>query len=84
MDFAIWSHNYEDKLLKKFLGNKIVNVYSTLGLVKEAFVLRLLSQDFSFDIFLIYKLNETHQWNGYQGNRQLFRCDNFFLLVFFH
>ena len=46
----------------------------TLGLKNEGFELRLLnSLGFTFDLFLMYKLNETYQWHGYQGNRQLYR-----------
>jgi hypothetical protein len=46
----------------------------SLGLIREAFELRLLStSEFTIDIFLIYKINATYQWNGYQGNRNLYR-----------
>jgi hypothetical protein len=75
----MWNDHYENKILEKFRGNNFTSLILTLGLVKEAFELRLQSINkqrthrFSFDIFLIYKLNETYQWNGYQGNRQLFR-----------
>ena len=69
----MWDYDYENKILQKFRGNINATVVSTLGLVKEAFELRITSNNFMFDIFLVYKSNETHQWNGYQGNRQLFR-----------
>ncbi len=46
----------------------------TLGLKNEGFELRLLnSLGFTFDLFLIYKLNDTYQWHGYQGNRFYYR-----------
>ena len=69
----MWNYDYEDKILETLRGNKILHVYSTLGLIREAFELRTISKGFTFDIFLVYKLNETYQWNGYQGNRRLYR-----------
>lgn len=34
-DLAIWAHEYDDRIKKKFLGNKIVRVWGTLGLVNN-------------------------------------------------
>lgn len=54
----------------------------TLGLKKEAFELRLLTlHKYTIDIFLVYKMNDTYQWNGYQSLRKLFRYDCFVNLV---
>ena len=33
VDLAIWAHEYDKKIKKHFLGNKIVRVWGTLGLV---------------------------------------------------
>jgi hypothetical protein len=73
-DLAIWDHEYEDKIANAFKGNKNALLVQTLGLKREAFELRLFtSLKFTVDIFLMYKINETYQWNGYQGQRKLFR-----------
>jgi hypothetical protein len=69
----MWNYDYDDRILEKFRGNEILYLYQTLGLIREAYELRTIYSRFTFDIFLVYKLNETYQWNGYQGNRQLFR-----------
>ena len=69
----MWDYDYEDKILQKFRGNQFARLLLKLGLVREAFELRIRSYGFMFDIFIVYKSNATHQWNGYQGNRQLFR-----------
>ncbi len=71
---AIWDHEYEDKIANAFKGNKNALLAQTLGLKREAFELRLFtSLKFTVDIFLMYKINETFQWNGYQGQRKLYR-----------
>jgi hypothetical protein len=46
----------------------------TLGIPKEGFELRLLTHDgYTIDLFLMYKIDEKLQWNGYQGNRVLYK-----------
>ena len=61
----------------------------SLGLKKEAFELRLITRlGFTVDIFLIYKMNNTseYQWNGYQGGKKLYRFHikhNFVFFKFF-
>ena len=70
---AIWSHEYEVKIKKHFLGNKIVRVWGTLGLVNDSYEFRMYNDKFTFDMFLVYKTNSTHQWCGYQVNRDKFK-----------
>ena len=70
----MWDYEYEDKILQKFRGNKNAKLAMTLGLLKQGFELRLISSlSYTIDIFLMYKINTTYQWNGYQGNRVLYR-----------
>jgi hypothetical protein len=46
----------------------------TLGIPKEGFELRLLTDDgYTIDLFLMYKIDDELQWNGYQGNRVLYK-----------
>ena len=73
VDIAIWAHEYENKIKKHFLGNKIVRVWGTLGLVNDSYEFRLFNDKFTFDMFLVYKINDTHQWCGYQVKRYKFR-----------
>ena len=72
----MWAHDYDDVIGKKFKGNKKAMLGLTLGLKKEAFELRLISFSYTVDIFLVYKLNDEFQWNGYQGMRKLYRYLN--------
>ena len=73
---AMWNYDYDDKLASKFRGNKNVMLVLRLGILKEAFELRLLSQfGIAIDISLIYSVNETFQCNGYLVERQMFRFE---------
>ncbi len=67
------SEEYEEKILNNFLGNRIVRVLLVLGLEKDSFEIRMTSGKFTFDLFLTYKLNSTHQMCGYQVYMQKFR-----------
>lgn len=73
VDIAIWAHEYEEKIKSHFLGNRIVRVWSTLGLTNDSFEFRLFNDQFTFDMFLVYKFNSTDQWCGYQVNRVKYR-----------
>lgn len=73
VDIAIWSHEYDDRIKQHFLGNKIVRIWGTLGLLNDSFEFRLFNDKFTFDLFLVYKINQTHQWCGYQVKRYKFR-----------
>jgi hypothetical protein len=73
VDLAILANEYEPKIKKHFLGNKIVRVWGTLGLVNDSYEFRLFNDMFTFDMFLVYDLNNTHSWCGYQVNRVKFR-----------
>lgn len=73
VDFAIWAHEYETSIKKAFLGNKVVRVWGTLGLVNDSFEFRMFNDLFTFDMFLVYKHNQSDQWCGYQVNRAKFR-----------
>jgi hypothetical protein len=70
----MWEHEYDDRIKNAFKGNKNATLAMTLGLRNEAYELRLYtSLKFVVDIFLVYELDEKFQWNGYQGNRKLYR-----------
>lgn len=76
VDIAIWAHEYEDRIKQNFLGNKIVRLWSSLGLVNDSFEFRLFNDVFTFDMFLVYKFNSTSQWCGYQVGRVKYRLLN--------
>jgi hypothetical protein len=69
----MWVHEYDDSIGTKFKGNKKAMLGLTLGLKKEAFELRLISSSYVVDIFMVYHLNDSFQWNGYQGDRKLYQ-----------
>lgn len=73
VDFAIWAHEYDTSIKKAFLGNSIVRIWGTLGMLNDSFEFRMYNDKFTFDLFLTYKLNETIQWCGYQVNRLKYR-----------
>jgi hypothetical protein len=73
VDFAILADEYDTRLKKTFIGNKIVRLWSTLGLLNDSYEFRMFNDRFTFDLFLVYKTNQTHQWCGYQVNRSKFR-----------
>ena len=69
----MWNYDYDDRILETFRGNSNLSIALTLGLLEEAFELRLFSASkFTLDLFLMYKFNKTYQWNGYQIKRHLF------------
>lgn len=72
VDMAVWAHEFEVKIKRHFLGNKIVRVWGTLGLMNDSYELRLYNDLFTFDLFLVYK-NQSSQWCGYQVNRSKFK-----------
>ena len=74
VDMAMWSFDYEKKIKEHFLNNDEVRLAVTIGLVREGYELRLYSKTLkTFDLFLMYKHNETFQWNGYHTQRHIYR-----------
>jgi hypothetical protein len=73
VDVAIWSHEYDERVKRSFLGNKVVRLWSTLGMANDSYEFRLFNDVFTFDMFLVYKFNSTDQWCGYQVNRIKYR-----------
>jgi hypothetical protein len=73
VDMAVWAHEYEPRVKRHFMGNKIVRVWGTLGLMNDSYELRLYNDLFTFDMFLVYKTNGSDQWCGYQVNQSKFK-----------
>jgi hypothetical protein len=73
VDFAVWADEYDTRIKKAFLGNKIVRVWGTLGLVNDSYEFRMYNDLFTFDMFLVYQHNTSHNWCGYQVNKVKFR-----------
>jgi hypothetical protein len=74
VDMAVWAHEYEPRVKRHFMGNKIVRVWGTLGLMNDSYELRLYNDLFTFDMFLVYKsTNKSDQWCGYQVNQSKFK-----------
>jgi hypothetical protein len=70
IDFGIWSREYEPEIRQFFLGNEYSRLGIELGLRNDSYELRLVNQQFTFDLFLVYPNNETHDWCGYQVRRR--------------
>ncbi len=74
VDLAIWSDDFETKIKEHFLKSDKMRLAITIGLIKEAYELRLFSKTSkTFDLFLMYKHNESFQWNGYHTQRHIYR-----------
>ena len=73
VDFAVPAREYDTKLKKVFMSNRVVRLWGTLGLVNDSYEFRMFNDQFTFDMFLVYKANDTHQWCGYQVNRSKFK-----------
>jgi hypothetical protein len=66
VDFAIWSREYTTDIRAHFLGNNVTRLAIELGMQNDSYELRLSSHGYTFDLFLVYGLNETHDSCGYQ------------------
>ena len=70
----MWSFEYEKKIKEHFLNNNEVRLAMHLGLLREGYELRLFSnKQKTFDLFLMYKHNETFMWNGYHTKKHIYR-----------
>jgi hypothetical protein len=69
IDIASWIEDYHVDIKKAFLGNKNVWLWKTLGKIERGLEMRLYSDTFDFDLFYVYKVNDTHQWSSFQVNR---------------
>lgn len=69
----MWDHEYDEKIFKHFTNNSYAYVYARLGFKDKGYELRLFASFLIVDIFLMYKINETYLWNGYQGDKKFYR-----------
>lgn len=66
-DLSIFAEEYEDKIKSRFRGNKVVSLYVTNGMKFKGYELRVVGCDFTFDLFLHYKVNNRKQCNYYHS-----------------
>ncbi len=55
------------------IGNPRGPLVLTFGLRNDSYELRVFKDAVQFDMFIVYKHNDTHQWCGYQEKRKKFR-----------
>jgi hypothetical protein len=67
------SEEYEPFIKKHFLGNPVVHVILVHGLIKDGYELRLTNGKFTYDLFMTYRWNMTHQWCGYYTEKSKFK-----------
>lgn len=80
----MWYNEYDNNLKKHFIENEDIRLAIAIGLPQEGYEMRLLSRTHrTFDLFLVYKYNETHQWNGYHFKRYVYRYIKYFFKPFF-
>jgi hypothetical protein len=74
VDLAMWINEYDKNIKEHFLKNNEVRLAMSLGLIREGYELRLYSKTAkTFDLFFMYKHNETFQWNGYHTQKHIYR-----------
>lgn len=66
-DIYAWAHEYDDRVKKAFLGNKIVRIWGVYGFQNDSYEFRLTDEWLAYDILFAYRHNETHQWNSFHG-----------------
>ncbi len=68
-----WAHEVDDSIKKPFLGNKLIRIWGIYGFVNDSLEFRMTDEWFAYDLLFAYKLNSTHQLNGFHGYGKRFR-----------
>ncbi|UJR10626.1 hypothetical protein I4U23_014823 [Adineta vaga] len=72
VDFGLFAEEYDESIRRYFLGNPIVYLWGTLGLVNDSLEYRLFTGEYTFDLFWAYR-ETNHRWCGYQVKRVKYR-----------
>lgn len=71
---AIFADEFSVEIKDAFLGDKLNPISVIFGFKNDSYELRLENRDkLQFDIFAVYKYNETFNWCGYQIKRRKYR-----------
>ena len=75
IDIFLWASEYEKSIKKRFLGDKLANVFAQHGFVNDSLELRLWGWqcDAAIDMMFVFKYNETAQWNGMHYGSKKYR-----------
>jgi hypothetical protein len=76
IDLGIPYHEYNEEFKNFFIGNSHAPLVLTFGLINDSYELRVFKDSVQFDMFIVYKHNDTHQWCGYQEQRKKFKFVN--------
>jgi hypothetical protein len=69
---SIFAEDYKDEIKKTFLGNPIIPLWTSNGLKKKNYELRMGGCSFTFDLFLNYKLDDNKHCNYYHATKKVY------------
>ncbi len=72
MDMVLSHDEYEAKIKKHFIGDKVGHLSIVYGMRNSSYELRLEDSHHMVDLFIAYRINETHQVTGYFVERDLY------------
>ncbi len=74
-DMAMFQHEFDDSIEKKFLGNKIAFLAVRHGMPEIGLELRLQDTNthVAYDLFCMYAHNSTSQWSPYHVENKLYK-----------
>lgn len=78
IDIAMNIEDYDDRIRNIFIGNNKLHLFLTISSVKSGFEMRLSDHLFNYDLFFLYKLNQTHRWSGYYVDKTFYKYVFFF------
>ncbi len=73
IDLYTWAHEVDSSIQRPFLGNKLIRIWGVYGFLNDSLEYRLTDEQFAYDLLFAYKLNSTHQVNGYHGYGKKFK-----------
>ena len=68
----MFAEEYEDKIKETLRGNPVINLWLTLGMKKKGYEMRLNGCQFTFDLFLHYKLSDKKLCNYFHAAKRIY------------
>lgn len=68
-----FSNEYDDRVKKPFLGNKMIRIWGVYGFPQDSLQFRLTDGRLGYDILFLYNLNKTYETSTihYHGKKYL-------------